>query len=203
MKKQIISLLLILSFSVQSTYPSGLKKAKEILNIKANIRCLAKGDNCTKEKRAMLGAISTLMATLVAAGVIAASAVIASQVGGGKELTGEEKEAEIEKIFNKTLKMQQFEEFGSIKQGARIPLQEVIHDGYSLIGAVVMSPAGRAVVRAVKEQRATTGQLQEFKKIIAELVGAGVQPTIDDKPVINTNYRNAAFGWLHQKLNMP
>jgi len=184
MKKQIISLLVLISLSFQSTYPAfeGIRKrfggsiaqARELLNARENIRCLRKGDNCTKERRKLLGTISALVTVLVAAGVVIAS----KQVFGGRL------SPEYKKIWNlmKSAGAPQFfvlADFDNITKG--INLNDIQFNGLSLIGAFLQ---GR-MEQAINNPRDITNDIDDFIRVVNELAKRGIRVTDQDLKLAN------------------
>ncbi len=175
MKKQIISLLLLISLSFQSTYPAfegvkgSIEKAKKLLNVRENIRCLRKGDNCTKAKRAQLGAISVLVAALVAAGVVAA----------GKRALGETLSPEHKELWD-LMKMVVSERDMPIVVGSaaakRVRLNDVRFNGFSLIGAFLQ---GR-FQDVISYPTSIVMDISGLIKVVDALAEDGVQVTRKD-----------------------
>lgn len=183
MKKRIISAFLLISLTCQSTYPifEGLKKrfgaaisqAKNLLNVRDNIRCMRVGDNCSKEKRMLLGTISALAAALAAAGV----AVISKRAAGKKEdtegqelqpiiVTGEKQEKVFEpwyKSFDFTLeKWREVIKKGTIDE---IPLPQVqSRRGETLVGAFLQSLVLQSLTTTLSEEHKTV--LQDLLKVV-------------------------------------
>ncbi|TET34684.1 hypothetical protein E3J61_02565 [Candidatus Dependentiae bacterium] len=176
MKKQIISLLLLISLSFQSTYPAfegvkgSIEKAKKLLNVRKNIRCLRKGDNCTKAKRAQLGAISVLVAALVAAGVVA----------GGKRALGETLSPEHKELWDNIKSVTSPKDFEIIKFNEKMAsdssLKDIRFQGFSLIGAFLKGRFEEVISHPTDIVMDISGLI----KVVDALAEDGVQVTRKD-----------------------
>ena len=178
MKKQIISLLILISLSFQFTYPAfekvknrfggSIEKAKELLNVRENIRCLRRGDNCTKAKRAQLRAISVLVAALVAAGVVAA----------GKRVLG--LSPEHKRLWDSMKEITSPQDLDVIAEKG-VNLNDIRFQGFSLIGAFLQGRFDDVTSHPTN----IVGDIPGFIGVVNALAERGVQVTEKDWRLAN------------------
>lgn len=196
MKKHVVSVLLLISFSFQSTYSvfdsikarfgGSIAQARSMLSARENIRCLRVGDNCSKEKRILLSTISALLAALVAAGIAMVGRSVMGKKGGAtvaleSEAVPESKAAhadpkKIEEIWNYALNnLQDSASFMELKKkiaDAGLTLADiVIPTGESLIGAFIL------------KMQTINVHSDDQIEILRELLKT-ITPTKGDEPVV-------------------
>jgi hypothetical protein len=122
---------------IKKRFGGSIEQAKSLLNARENIRCLRRGDNCSKERRVLLGVISALVAALVAAGVIIAGQAMLGKKGAKPN---ENKEKLIQELYTHALTnlidIQSLNVLTEMARNGGIRFDEVRSvDGQTLIGA--------------------------------------------------------------------